>query len=151
MWWGRLQQLIASNSPAVELAELMKLICKTFWSATYLEIPPLLLQPPVFTAWMECFEKLLVMPVPTVRNPNRNPSYPTLRQEGAVITRARAHCVLMERTGHMQKNSYTPLAYRDGLDPLPPVKPGWEYSTIAFKLQIMGDKTLYKGTLLLSQ
>lgn len=54
------------ESAAVELADLMKLICKTFWSTTYLDIPQHLLQPPVFMAWMAAFEELVLKPVPLV-------------------------------------------------------------------------------------
>jgi hypothetical protein len=61
-----LQGLIQMQSSAVELADLMKLICKTFWSSTYLDIPTLLMNREVFVAWMTCFDALLRLPVPEV-------------------------------------------------------------------------------------
>lgn len=39
-----LQMLMGLDSPSPDLAELLKLLCKIFWSATYMEIPQLLLQ-----------------------------------------------------------------------------------------------------------
>ncbi|KAK3262901.1 hypothetical protein CYMTET_28267 [Cymbomonas tetramitiformis] len=58
------QQLAQHNSAQVELAELMKLICKTFWSSTFLDIPQHLLDAQVFMAWMSVFDQLLAKPVP---------------------------------------------------------------------------------------
>jgi len=63
------QHLLKMESAAVELADLMKLICKTFWSTTYLDIPQHLLQPPVFMAWMAAFEELVLKPVPLEGQP----------------------------------------------------------------------------------
>ena len=38
------QSLVANPSPSVDLADMLKLCCKTFWSACYLEMPALLAQ-----------------------------------------------------------------------------------------------------------
>ncbi|CAM8985400.1 unnamed protein product [Rhodiola kirilowii] len=55
--------------PAVEIADLIKLICKIFWSSIYLEIPKLLLDPAVFDSWMTLFLNLLERPVPSEGQP----------------------------------------------------------------------------------
>ena len=44
----------------------MKLCLKIFWSATYMEVPALLLQPEPFAGWMTALHTLVVRPVPTV-------------------------------------------------------------------------------------
>lgn len=62
-----LQQLLAMESSAPELAELLKLVCKTFWSATYMAIPPLLNTEPQFAGWMGGFLALIQRPLPLVR------------------------------------------------------------------------------------
>jgi hypothetical protein len=51
----------------VEVAELQKLVCKTFWSATYMGIPSLLLQDEQFTGWMTCLLEAVQRPVPQVQ------------------------------------------------------------------------------------
>lgn len=58
------QMLLAMDSTAPELAELLKLVCKTYWSATYMSIPPLLNQEQQFTGWMACFHTLMMKPLP---------------------------------------------------------------------------------------
>ena len=63
------QSLIAANSAAVEAAELMKLICKIFWSSTYLSLPAILLQPAQYQGWITCFMQLLERPVPAEGQP----------------------------------------------------------------------------------
>ena len=63
------QSLIAANSAAVEAAELMKLICKIFWSSTYLSLPGILLQPAQYQGWITCFMQLLERPVPAEGQP----------------------------------------------------------------------------------
>ena len=60
------QGLIEVDSPSLELAEVLKLICKVFWSATWMGIPDILLQEGQFLGWMTGFHKLLVKPVPQV-------------------------------------------------------------------------------------
>lgn len=61
------QALLASDSGSLELAELLKLVCKIFWSCTYLEIPPAMTQPDVVRAWLTCVQSLIVRPLPLVR------------------------------------------------------------------------------------
>ena len=61
------QNLLASKSPAVEIAELQKLVLKIFWSATYMGIPALLLQEPQFVGWMTSLLQAVKQPVPQVR------------------------------------------------------------------------------------
>ena len=39
---------------------------KVFWSATYIAIPPLLLQEAQFTGWLECLLEAVRRPVPQV-------------------------------------------------------------------------------------
>ena len=58
---------MATNSAALDVAELIKLCLKTFWSATWMEVPPILLQPEQFSGWMTVLHTLLVRPVPEVR------------------------------------------------------------------------------------
>lgn len=58
--------MIDVDSPSLELAEVLKLICKIFWSATWMGIPDILLQESQFVGWMTGFHKLLVKPVPQV-------------------------------------------------------------------------------------
>ena len=60
------QSLLASKSPAVEIAELQKLVLKIFWSATYMGIPALLLQEPQFVGWMTSLLQAVKQPVPQV-------------------------------------------------------------------------------------
>lgn len=64
-----MQGLIEVDSPSLELAEVLKLICKVFWSATWMGIPDILLQESQFVGWMTGFHKLLVKPVPQVIMP----------------------------------------------------------------------------------
>lgn len=47
----------------------MKLIVKTYWSATYLDIPPSLMRGDVFGAWITCMHQIIVMPVPEEGQP----------------------------------------------------------------------------------
>lgn len=56
--------LIAMPNPNLEIAELIKLICKIFSSACYLGVPPSLQVEHVFLDWMVCFFTLLDRPVP---------------------------------------------------------------------------------------
>ena len=53
----------------MEAAELMKLICKIFWSSTYLSLPAILLQPAQYQGWITCFMQLLERPVPAEGQP----------------------------------------------------------------------------------
>ena len=63
-----MQNLVATNSAALDVADLTKLCLKTFWSATWMEAPPILLQPEQFAGWMSVLHTLLVRPVPEVRH-----------------------------------------------------------------------------------
>ncbi|GMJ01728.1 enhanced miRNA activity 1, SUPER SENSITIVE TO ABA AND DROUGHT2, UNARMED 9 [Hibiscus trionum] len=62
-------RLVLIEKPAVEVADLIKLICKIFWSSIYLEIPKQLLDPNAFSAWMVLFLKVLERPVPLEGQP----------------------------------------------------------------------------------
>ena len=59
-----LQGLLQSGSHAEIVAELLKLICKALWSATYMGIPDMLIQQDHFVGWMTCLHTLMDMPVP---------------------------------------------------------------------------------------
>lgn len=61
-----MQALLQSGSQAENVAELLKLICKAFWSATYMGIPDMLLQQEQFVGWMTCIHTFMDMPVPKV-------------------------------------------------------------------------------------
>ncbi len=63
-----MQGLLQSGSQAEIAAELLKLICKAFWSATYMGIPDMLLQQDQFIGWMTCIHTLMDMPVPKVHH-----------------------------------------------------------------------------------
>ena len=63
------QGLIALDSAALEVADLLKLCLKIFWSASYMEVPAVLLQPDTFAAWMTALHTLVLRPVPTVCPP----------------------------------------------------------------------------------
>ncbi|KAG6406065.1 hypothetical protein SASPL_133662 [Salvia splendens] len=62
-------QLVQVANPSVEVADLIKLICKIFWSSIYLEIPKQLFDPNVFKAWMILFLNILERPVPAEGQP----------------------------------------------------------------------------------
>lgn len=57
-------KLVQLTNPSLEVADLIKLICKIFWSSIYLEIPKQLFDPNVFNAWMILFLNILERPVP---------------------------------------------------------------------------------------
>ncbi|KAJ9546837.1 hypothetical protein OSB04_019380 [Centaurea solstitialis] len=57
------------GNPSIEVADLIKLICKIFWSSIYLEIPKALFDPNVFNAWMVLFLNMLERPVPSEGQP----------------------------------------------------------------------------------
>ncbi|KAL3141839.1 hypothetical protein ABBQ32_004507 [Trebouxia sp. C0010 RCD-2024] len=63
------QGLLQSGSHAEIVAELLKLICKAFWSATYMGIPDMLIQQDHFVGWMTCIHTLMDMPVPKEGQP----------------------------------------------------------------------------------
>ncbi|KAI5599624.1 hypothetical protein POPTR_002G232600v4 [Populus trichocarpa] len=62
-------KLVQIPNPSLEVADLIKLICKIFWSSIYLEIPKQLLDPNVFNAWMVLFLNVLERPVPVEGQP----------------------------------------------------------------------------------
>ena len=62
------QHCLDLNSPDPGVGELLKLVCKAFYSATYMGVPPYLLRPHPFAQWMTCFHTLLLRPVPKVRS-----------------------------------------------------------------------------------
>ncbi|KAG8070677.1 hypothetical protein GUJ93_ZPchr0006g45077 [Zizania palustris] len=62
-------KLVEIVNPPIEVADLIKLICKIFWSSIYLEIPKQLFDPIVFNAWMSLFINLLERPVPVEGQP----------------------------------------------------------------------------------
>jgi hypothetical protein len=95
---GIFSKLVQIVNPPIEVADLIKLICKIFWSSIYvcyqtflinycslylfkyvavfmvnffsqLEIPKQLLDPNVFNAWMILFINLLERPVPVEGQP----------------------------------------------------------------------------------
>ncbi|XP_027348938.1 importin beta-like SAD2 isoform X1 [Abrus precatorius] len=64
--FNRLVQIVG---PSLEVADLIKLICKIFWSSIYLEIPKLLFDQNIFNAWMVLFLNILERPVPSEGQP----------------------------------------------------------------------------------
>lgn len=62
-------KLIHINNPPLEISDLVKLICKIFWSSIYLEIPKQLYDPNVFNVWMVHFLNILERPVPLEGQP----------------------------------------------------------------------------------
>ncbi|XP_047082224.1 importin beta-like SAD2 [Lolium rigidum] len=66
---GIFSKLVQIVNPPIEVADLIKLICKIFWSSIYLEIPKQLFDPNVFNAWMILFINLLERPVPVEGQP----------------------------------------------------------------------------------
>ncbi|KAK8947162.1 hypothetical protein KSP39_PZI006676 [Platanthera zijinensis] len=62
-------KLIHINNPPIEVSDLIKLICKIFWSSIYLEIPKQLYDPNVFNVWMVHFLNILERPVPLEGQP----------------------------------------------------------------------------------
>uniref|UniRef100_A0A7R9YU85 Importin N-terminal domain-containing protein n=1 Tax=Chlamydomonas euryale TaxID=1486919 RepID=A0A7R9YU85_9CHLO len=59
-----LQQLLLNTSGSNQVAMLIKLVCKIFWSCTYMEIPDVLLQDAQFVGWMQCLLAFATQPVP---------------------------------------------------------------------------------------
>ena len=65
------ETLIATDSPSLNLADMTKLICKTFWSASYMEFPNILTQDErQFRGWLNGFLALLNKPLPLEQMPN---------------------------------------------------------------------------------
>ena len=61
--------VVQSGTEAVEAAEILKLICKTFWSATYLSLPVPMREYEFFGKWMEGFYAIISQPVPSAGEP----------------------------------------------------------------------------------
>lgn len=62
-----MQALLAVERPGVEVAEAQKLVCKTFWSCTYMQIPSILINDEAqFTGWMGAIHTMIMQPTPTV-------------------------------------------------------------------------------------
>ncbi|KAK7310225.1 hypothetical protein RJT34_07609 [Clitoria ternatea] len=64
-----LNGLVHIANPSLEVAELIKLICKIFWSSIYMEIPKVLFDQNVFNGWMMLFLNVLERPVPLEGQP----------------------------------------------------------------------------------
>jgi len=64
-----LQHLLALGSASPDVGELVKLILKTFWSATYMYIPAPLAHPQQFAPWMTALHTFILAPVPTEGEP----------------------------------------------------------------------------------
>lgn len=64
--FNRLVQIV---NPTLDVADLIKLICKIFWSSIYLEIPKQLFDPNMFSAWMILFLNVLERAVPLEGQP----------------------------------------------------------------------------------
>lgn len=62
-----MQGLLAGGSASPEVAELLKLGFKAFWSATYMEIPAPLAEPTAFSGWMTVLHTFVQQQVPEVR------------------------------------------------------------------------------------
>ncbi|KAM7255965.1 hypothetical protein ACFE04_011706 [Oxalis oulophora] len=62
-------KLVQIPNPPIEVADLIKLICKIFWSSIYLAVPTLLFDANVFNAWMILFLNVLERPVPSEGQP----------------------------------------------------------------------------------
>jgi hypothetical protein len=71
------QTLLANGSPSPDLAELLKICCKIFWSSCYLEVPPLILREDQFTGWMTALLALAARAVPAEGCPDD----PALRKQ----------------------------------------------------------------------
>jgi len=58
--------LLELASADVAIAEMLKLICKIFWSASFLELPPMFRDPrsPETVVWLQCFLLAVSKPVP---------------------------------------------------------------------------------------
>nr|XP_043610617.1 importin beta-like SAD2 [Erigeron canadensis] len=62
-------KLVQIENPSIDIADMIKLICKIFWSSIYLEIPKKLYDPNAFNDWMVLFLVILERPVPIEGQP----------------------------------------------------------------------------------
>ena len=68
-----LKALLAYNGPPnAELEELKKAICKTYWSATYMNVGPSLAAEGTFREWMSAFHAIITAEVPTEGMPTED-------------------------------------------------------------------------------
>lgn len=58
-----LQHLLAQPTQSADVATMVKLLLKMFWSCIYLEIPVKLLEPDMFNGWMSIIISLIARPV----------------------------------------------------------------------------------------
>ncbi|KAM7463364.1 hypothetical protein LguiA_031485 [Lonicera macranthoides] len=63
------KRLVHIPNPSIEVADLIKLVCKIFWSSIYMELPKQVLDPNVFNEWMSLFLNILERPVPLEGQP----------------------------------------------------------------------------------
>lgn len=61
-----LQGLLASNNQSDQAAQALKLICKIFWSTSYMGVPDVMLQRDMAVGWLQAWHQLLLKPVPQV-------------------------------------------------------------------------------------
>jgi hypothetical protein len=64
-----LQALLANPSPSPDLAEMIKLCLKCYWSATYMEVPAALAGGAAFEGWMAAIHGALERPPPAEGSP----------------------------------------------------------------------------------
>ncbi|OAY85071.1 Importin beta-like SAD2, partial [Ananas comosus] len=57
--WPVFNKTIRIANPSTEVADLIKNICKIFWSSVYVEIPKQLCDPNIFNSWMVLFLTIL--------------------------------------------------------------------------------------------
>ncbi|KAL9242505.1 hypothetical protein vseg_016497 [Gypsophila vaccaria] len=62
-------KLVQVPNPPLDVADLIKLICKIFWSSIYMEIPKQLFESNLCNAWMVLFLTILKRPVPLEGQP----------------------------------------------------------------------------------
>ncbi|EFJ51590.1 hypothetical protein VOLCADRAFT_79706 [Volvox carteri f. nagariensis] len=72
------RQLLAAP-PSAQISGYIKLVCKTFWSSTYMGVPAALLEPETFTGWMGALHSALTQAEPAdvaSLDPNDRPAAP---------------------------------------------------------------------------
>lgn len=62
--------LLALPDPSIEVAELLKLVCKVLWSSMYLAVPRVLLRDDQFAGWMGALHALILLRVPLEHMPS---------------------------------------------------------------------------------
>ena len=66
------QGLLQNKDSSLELAEMLKLCCKIFWSTIYIEVPSFILEDEQFNGWMGGLLSLANRPVPRDSMPEDN-------------------------------------------------------------------------------